>query len=199
MSSDSKEIESKFCINEYDYNHILKIGNIKFEENFLNIYFDFEQKLFNKSVSCRIRYFNDKPMIFTYKYPVEISDAYRHSTEFEIDLSLSRFFKIPKIIKPKEFLPSEISNFFYESNIDHLDRVGWIRVKRIHINLEGFNDLEVDKVWFSENDIYREIEYEDENLEAQQNVHDYFENTFKSSVPTSTSKFERFYKKLIVD
>lgn len=183
------ERESKISLSGSDFDRLLALSTARTCEDQLNVYYDDGGRLAGKHVTCRMRLSPGQPARMTLKVPGVWTGARRDAMELEAELPPGTL--IPSKAIHAESTPPEIASYLQQLNVARLERIGWIRNRRWHAGLLGFN-VELDRTSFPDGSVRFELEYEDDDESRHGELLEQVTRYAPSATPSTLTKFQRF-------
>ncbi|MFC1484591.1 CYTH domain-containing protein [Candidatus Neomarinimicrobiota bacterium] len=191
------EIESKLEISEVDFGKVINMCEVIDSVELLNVYYDEHEILSNESATFRIRLSSCKEPTITLKLPIKNRKIRREAVEINKNMHKNRYM-VPHIrYDVRNELPKEINKYLVKRGIEHLHRLGWIRVHRFQLRVHDDGPyFEMDMVKFPDGQLYYEVEIEGAEATKHHQIIRYIKSIASSAEPSPYNKYQRFSKSL---
>jgi hypothetical protein len=190
------EVETKFELTPDGFERLKSVGSISRCEEQLNVYYDAQWKLADRSSTLRIRFYDASPPVLTLKIPVTENGDQRVMREYEIALvphhsSLGRSCRPPSIDVEHE-LPREFGEWLLVLGVKQVQRMGWVRNTRIVLNVDSVGQLELDRLELPDGTVIHEVEIESPDDWVHERLSRFVCRYAPDAKPSRISKFQRF-------
>jgi uncharacterized protein YjbK len=159
------ETETKLEITKEDYYNLRHNNHILSSEEWINVYYDYNDLLSDYNSYFRIRLSSISPPIVTYKDTINFQDNIREAIEIEDDLEEIhvRLWKVSNLLPLKlnvGFFSCKWLSLMEKAGItSYLSRIGWIRNNRLTINTSS-GSFELDRFRTKTGKVFYEVEVE---------------------------------------
>lgn len=188
------EVESKWTISRFDYDHLIGQCSVVNRVEQLNVYFDEQWALAEAGATCRIRFLPGESPTFALKVPVSWdSDGTRRSIEIEspAHAAFSQFSLFLMAFEFEHFMP-EVRRALQPLHVSTLRRVGRMRNVRQILRLPSGKTFELDSFTLPGGEIGYEAEVEEIDDLLRSMIVSEIRKITPSALPSRLSKFQRF-------
>jgi len=190
----SLEIETKLELTESDARALLAAGVAGAPVDQLNAYYDSGWRLARSGATLRVRCcLGVRGAVLTAKLPVAWVGATRTMREMETVLGrpIASGRVAPRELAIRPALPEPIAEALASLGIVRLERVGWLRNRRVTIQVDG-GMLELDRIQLPDGAIVYEAEIEAQDPRVRERLTDIVRRLAPGAQASRASKFERF-------
>jgi inorganic triphosphatase YgiF len=192
------EVETKFEITAADFERLQSIGRVSRREDQLNVYYDAQWTLAERSATLRIRFNDASDPVLTLKVPVSHDGVQRVMREFEVTLPRCHPSLLPSphptSIDVERELPEQIRDYLLCLGVTRVNRVGWVRNTRLVLEIADIGRIELDRLCLPDGSVVHEAEIETSSASVQERLARLVCSYVPAARPSSVSKFQRFHQ-----
>lgn len=193
----SSEVETKFELDENGFERLKSAGRIEKCIHQLNVYFDANWVLANRSITFRVRFTPSSPPEATLKLPVTVDGLTR--TMKEIDVPVGQLHDSPETVRlphrhldVDKDLPTVLKTEMRRLGLKSLERVGWMRNTRYVIRIDTHGSIELDCTILPDGSTVFEAEIESPDSAVHRKLSQFLLSMVPWAQPSRISKFQRF-------
>lgn len=186
------ELETKLELPESQFHELIARCKVRKRSKQLNIYFDCDWLLADKSITCRVR-FTDSGNTATLKLPCKSNTSHGPRAVKELEAKLEGGLSgLPhRHIDVMAHLPYAWSEQLARLGVSTLSRVGWMRNTRYLVLLDG-EQFEMDEVILPNGSKVFEVEIESSDPMVHLRLVRFIKSVAPDARPSVQSKFQRF-------
>lgn len=189
------ETQTKFEVDAADFEKLKGSARLTLCVDQLNVYYDRAGRLAGQSVTFRVRFSRSEPPVLTLKVPTAISREHREMKEYQYRLrakprmrSLAQY----REIDVDSELPPDASAALLALGVNRLERVGWIRNRRYHLEVTGIGMVDLDKLELPDGATVYEAEIESGDGATRERLAAWIRSHAPEARPSLISKYQRF-------